>query len=91
MAYKKSTTLTPREETVLNRLMAYMSRYGRVPNNLWLAKQLGLSPATIPQYFANLQDKGYIEKAPFDSYVKVLKDSDGSPVRQVVTVRFEPI
>ena len=70
--------------------MAYMTRYGRHPTVPWLAKKLGLCNTTIPQYFTRLADKGYIFKAPFDSWVIVLYDTDGSPVKQISTIRFEP-
>lgn len=81
--------LTPREAQALKWIMKWMSQFGTYPDAQFLARKMGLSPTTMPQYFWRLGKKGYIEKAPHDSMITVLRDPKGNPVRQVNRITFE--
>jgi Mn-dependent DtxR family transcriptional regulator len=53
-----------------------------------MADALGLSVQTIPQYYARLEEKGYLLKFPYGG-VEILRLPDGTKVKQVTTVEFQ--
>lgn len=79
--------ITPRQAEFLSLVIRHLKVYGRSPDHQWMASQLGLSVQTIPQYYARLEEKGFLKKFPYGG-VEVLKMPDGTRVEQVTKVKF---
>jgi len=80
--------ITPRQDEFLRLVIRHLKSTGRPPEHHWMAEALGLSVQTIPQYYARLEEKGYLLKFPYGG-VEILRLPDGTKVKQVTTVEFQ--
>jgi predicted transcriptional regulator len=55
------TTLTPRQKEIYNLILSYEKKHGYVPNNIEIAKKLGVSNQAIQQQIAQMIKKGYLK------------------------------
>jgi len=53
--------MTPRQKEIYSLILSYEKKHGYVPNNIEIAKKLGVSNQSIQQIIAQLIKKGYLK------------------------------
>ena len=54
--------MTPRQKEIYSLILSYEKKHGYVPNNIEIARKLGVSNQAIQQQIAQLIKKGYLKR-----------------------------
>jgi predicted transcriptional regulator len=57
----KTKQMTPRQKQIFTLILSYEKKHGYVPNNIEIAKKLGVSNQSIQQIIAQLIKKGHLK------------------------------